>query len=87
MTEQAETGDVGRGANEAALGQLGADRVDPRHEFDGRAARARLVRPRLIPVVAMPVPSGFVRTRRSPGLAFAFVSIFFGETIPVTASP
>src|SRR5437867_2997962 len=29
--------------------------------------------PRLIAVVAMPVPSGFVRTNRSPGRAFAFV--------------
>ena len=40
-----------------------------------------------MPVVAMPVPSGFVRTRRSPAFALAFVIILFGETIPVTASP
>ena len=41
MTEQAEPGHVGRGANQTALGQLGADRVDARHEFDGGGGKLR----------------------------------------------
>jgi len=42
---------------------------------------------RLMPVVAMPVPSGLVSTRSSPGLAAALVIIRRGETIPSTESP
>jgi len=46
---------------------------------------AALVSPRLIPVVAIPVPRGFVKRRRSPARAREFVSMRFGETIPVKA--
>ena len=35
MPEQAKTSDVGRGADEAALGQLRPDGIDLRHQFDG----------------------------------------------------
>ena len=48
---------------------------------------AALVSPRLIPVVAIPVPRGFVKRRRSPAPAREFVSMRLGDTIPVTASP
>src|SRR5262249_48777485 len=43
--------------------------------------------PRLIAVVAMPVPSGLVNTRRSPARAFAFVVRRRTSITPVTASP
>jgi hypothetical protein len=38
-------------------------------------------------VVMMPVPSGLVRTRVSPGLAAALVVTRSGSTSPVTANP
>src|SRR5437773_11084946 len=50
-------------------------------------SRTREANPRLIAVVAMPVPSGFVKMSRSPGRAFAFVVTRRTSTIPVTAKP
>ena len=47
----------------------------------------REANPRLIAVVAMPVPSGFVKTSKSPERAFAFVVTRRTSTIPVTARP
>ena len=48
---------------------------------------AGVANPRLMPVVMMPVPSGFVRTSASPGRAFALVIMRRGDTMPVTAKP
>jgi len=50
-------------------------------------SREREARPRLIAVVAMPVPRGFVKTSKSPTRAFAFVKMFRRSTTPVTARP
>src|SRR5579864_2671153 len=47
----------------------------------------RLARSRLMAVVMIPVPRGFVRTRTSPARALALVSMWRGDTRPVTASP
>ena len=50
-------------------------------------ASAAEARPRLMAVVAMPVPRGFVSISKSPGRAAALVSNRRGSTNPVTANP
>jgi len=52
-----------------------------------RRASAGGVNPRLIPVVTMPVPSGFVSRSQSPGRAPALVIMRRGWTRPVTERP
>ena len=69
------------------LGDLVPRRVQPLHQAGHAADERGDARPRLIAVVAMPVPRGLVRTRRSPGRAAALVIILRGSTMPVTARP
>ena len=87
VPDQAKAGHVGAGVDAALDHQLRGRPVELGHRAGGRFQSAGRRRPIWAAKAMMPVPSGLVRTRQSPGRAPALVTIRSGCTSPVTAKP